>query len=142
MTTFQTKSRDADAEKHFPNSYTEMTALRVKFPDKRLIRSKADMSDAFRNVRTSSAHASKFCPVLEDVAAANLRFTCGWAASPGFWRVMSSAAAQSHCNTSVYDAKILSEGEEMMSHVRIIEPWGEGKSTRIPSEAGKRPRLA
>lgn len=64
-----------------------------------------------------------------------------WAGSPGFWGVTSSAAAYSHWNTSIYDAIILPEGEEMMSNVNIVYLWEEGKPTRIASEASVRRRL-
>lgn len=89
----------------------------MKFLDKRILLSKTDVSDAFRNVRVSSEHASNFCYVLEDVVVADRRLTFGWAGSPGFWGVISSAAAHSHRNTSIYDANISSEGDETMSHV-------------------------
>ena len=54
---------------------------------------------------------------------ADLRLTFGWAGSPRFKGWLSSAAEHAHCNTSVRDAHILSEGEDMMSHVNIVEPW-------------------
>ena len=53
----------------------------------------------------------------------DLRLTFGWAGSPGFRGLLSSAAEHAHCNTFVSDAHILSKGEDMMSHVTIVEPY-------------------
>ena len=63
------------------------------------------------------------------------RLTFGWSGSPGFWGVMASAAEHSHCHTSVQSAQLLSEGCEMMSHVKIVERWEEGEPTRVPMDA-------
>ena len=70
---------------------------------------------------------------------ADLRLTFGWAGSPGFWGLLSSAPEHAHCNTSVRDAHILSEGEDMMSHVTIVEPWEEGAPASVPRDTEARP---
>ena len=125
--------------KALPKFLAEITSLRVKYPDKRILMSKADVSDAFRNVRVAPDQAQNFCYVLDDVLVADLRLTFGWAGSPGFWGVMSAAAEHAHCHTSLTDAIVLPEGAEMMSHVRIADPWEVGQPTRVPREAGVRP---
>ena len=101
--------------------------------------SKADVPDAFRNVRVDPNQAQILCYALGDVVVVDLSLTFGWAGSPGFWGVMSSAAEHAHCNTSLTDAVVLPEGTTTMSHVRITEPWEVGNPTRVPREAGVRP---
>ena len=58
--------------------------------------------------------------------------TFRWAALPGYWGLMASAAEHAHCNTTVETALILHEGKAVMSHVKIVDLWGAGKSTLIP----------
>ena len=96
------------------------------------------MSDAFRSVRIAPGHINKFCYVLDALIVADLRLTFGWAGSPWFRGLLSSAAEHTHCNTSVRDAHILSEGEDMMSHVIIVEPWEEGAPARVPHDTEAR----
>ena len=69
----------------------------------------------------------------------DIRLTLGWAGSPVFWGLLSSATEHAHCYTSVRDAHILSEGEDMMSHVTIVEPWEEGAVARVPRDTEARP---
>ncbi|CAB1107576.1 unnamed protein product [Ectocarpus sp. CCAP 1310/34] len=113
-----------------------LTSLRVRWPDKRILAAKADVTSAFRNVRISPDHAHKFRYVVGDVLVADLRLTFGWAASPGLWGVLASAAEHSHRNTSLANARLLPEGIAMMSHVKKKPPWEKGTPTPIPSSAG------
>jgi len=122
-----------------PKLLAELTGLRVKFPSKRILLSKADVSDAFRNVRVDAEQAKKFCYVLDELLVADFRLTFGWAGSPGNWGVLSSAAEHSHCHTSIEDAVILPEGADMMSHVKVVEPWEVGKPATVPKDARVRP---
>ena len=97
------------------------------------------MSDAFRNVRVAPEHANKFCFVLDELIVAGLRLTFGWAGPPGFWGLLSSAAEHAHCNTSVRDTQLFSEGEGMVSYVTIVEPWEEEAPARVPHDTEARP---
>ena len=56
-----------------------------------------------------------------------------------FWVLLSSAAEHAHCYTSVRDAHIQSEGEDMMPHVTNVEPWEEGALARVPHDTEARP---
>ncbi|CAB1118521.1 unnamed protein product [Ectocarpus sp. CCAP 1310/34] len=122
-----------------PHQLEELASLRVRWPDKRILAATADVTSAFRNVRISPDHAHNFCYVIGDVLVADLRLTFGWAASPGLWGVLASAAEHSHRNTSLANARLLPEGIAMMSHVKIKPPWEKGTPTPIPSSAGVRP---
>ena len=117
-----------------PKLLAKIVRLRIKYPLKRILISKADVSDAFRNVRIAREHANKFCYVLDDLVVTDLTLTFGWAGSPWFWGLLSSTAEHAHCNTSVSDAHILSEGEDMMPHVTIVEPWEEGDPVSVPHD--------
>ena len=69
----------------------------------------------------SPEHANKICYVRNDLMlqVADLRLAFGWAESPEFWGLLSSAAKHAHRNTSTRDAQILSD---LVSHVIIAEP--------------------
>lgn len=122
-----------------PSFLGEITSLRARWPDKRILMAKADVASAFRNVRISPDHAQKFCYVLGDVLVADLRLTFGWAASPGLWGVMASAAEHSHRNTNASNVQLLDEGVRMMSHVKITPPWEVGPPKQLPAEANVKP---
>ena len=97
--------------------------------------SKADVSDAFRNVRIDPHQAHNFCYTVGDLVVIDFRLTFGWSGSPGFWGVMAAAAEHSHCHTSVQTARVLSEGKSMMAHVKVVDRWEEGLPTPVPTDA-------
>ena len=45
--------------------------------------SKADASDAFRNVRVDPDQAHNFCYTVGDLVVIDVRLTFGWSGSPG-----------------------------------------------------------
>ena len=47
--------------------------------------------------------------VERELVVADFHLTFGWSASPGFWDVMSAAAAHLHCNTTIDSAPLLDE---------------------------------
>ena len=93
---------------------------------------KADVTEAFRNVRVAPDQAQLFCSMVDGVLVADFRLTFGWTGSPGHWGVMSKAAAHSHRNITVESAEILFEEKAMMSHVKITEPWEIGRPRQVP----------
>ena len=110
-----------------------ITDLRITFPHLRILLAKADVTDAFRNVRIAPHQAQNFCYVVDDVLVSDFRLTFGWAASPGYWGLMAAAVKHAHGNTTVDSAVILPEGKAMMSHVKIVKPWETGSPTQIPT---------
>ena len=118
-----------------PKFLDELVTLRKKFPAERILMSKADVSDAFRNVRVDPDKAHNFCYAVGDLVVIDFRLTFGWSGSPGFWGVMSAAAAHAHCNTTLDSVQLLDEGKEMMAHVKVVERWEDGKPTPIPPDA-------
>ena len=109
-----------------------LTDLRIRFPNRRILLAKEDVTGAFRNVRVAPNHAQRFCYMVDDVLVADVRLTFGWAGSPGHWGVMSEAAAHSRRNTTVESAEILPGGKAKMSHVKITEPWEIGRPRQVP----------
>ena len=96
--------------------------------------SKADVSDALRNVRVDPDQAHKFCCTGGSLVVIDFRLTFGWSESPGFRGVMSAAAEYAHCNTTLDSTQLLDEGKEMMAHVKVVDRW-EGEPTPIPPDA-------
>ena len=75
-----------------PKFLTELVKLRRKYPDQRILMSKADVSGAFQNVRVDPDKAHKFCYTVGELVVIDFRLTFRWSGSPGFWGVMSAAA--------------------------------------------------
>ena len=50
-----------------PKFLAELVTLKNKFPAKRILMSKADVSDAFRNVRADSDGAHNFCCIVGEL---------------------------------------------------------------------------
>ena len=73
--------------------------------------SKADVSDAYRNVRVDLDKAHNSCYTVGELEVIDFRLMFGWSGSPGFWGVMSAAAAHAHCNTTIDSAQLLDEGK-------------------------------
>ena len=106
-----------------PKFLTELVSLRKTYPEQRVLIPKADVSDAFRNVRVDPDEAHNFCYTVRELVVIDFRLTFGWSGSPGFWGVMSAAAEHAHCNTTIKTAQLLNEGIHMMAHVKIVGRW-------------------
>ena len=82
-----------------PQSLTELVNLKKKYANKRILMSKADVSDAFGNVRVYTDKALNVCYIVGEPIVFDFCLTFGWSGSQGFWGVMSAAAEHAHCNT-------------------------------------------
>ena len=60
-----------------------LTDLRIRFPNRHILLAKADVTEAFRNVRVAPDQAQFFCYIVDDVLVADFWLTFGWAGSPG-----------------------------------------------------------
>ena len=87
-----------------PKFLTELVSLRKTYPEQRVLIPKADVSDAFRNVRVDPDEAHNFCYTVRELVVIDFRLTFGWSGSLGFWGVMSAAAENAHCNTTITTA--------------------------------------
>ena len=121
-----------------PKFLDELVALRMKFPVERILKSKVDVADAFRNVRVDPDQARNVGYTVEDLVAIDFRLTFGWSGSPGFWGGMSAEAGHAHCNTTLNTTQLLNKGEGMMARVKVVDRREEGTPTPIPSDANVR----
>ena len=71
--------------------------------------SKADVSDAFRDVGVDPDKAHKFCCTVGDLVMIGFRLTFGWSGSPGSCGVMSTAAEHALCNNTLNMTRRLDE---------------------------------
>ena len=104
-----------------PKFLVELVSLRKKYPTKRILMSKADVSDAYPRVRIDPDGAHNFVYTVGELVVIDFRLTFGWSGSPGFWGVVSAAAELAHCSTTLVSAQILSEGADMMAHVKVVD---------------------
>ena len=63
-----------------PKFLEELVSPRKKYPAERILMSKADVSDAFRNVRVDPDQAHNFCYIVGDLVI-DFRLTFGWSGS-------------------------------------------------------------
>ena len=122
-----------------PKFLAELVSLRKKCPTKRLLMATTDVNDAFRNVRVDSDKAQNFAYTVDGLIVIDFRLPFGWAGSPGNFGVMASAAEHAHCHTKLSSVQLLAEGERMVSHIEIVDPWEEGEPTPVPPDAEIRP---
>ena len=54
-----------------------LTDLRIRYPNRRILLAKADVTEAFRNVRVAPDQAQTFCYMVDDVLVADFRLTFG-----------------------------------------------------------------
>ena len=94
-----------------PKVFDELVALRKKFPVERMLMCKADVADAFRNVRADPDHAHNVCYTVGDLFVIDFCLTIGWSGSPRFWGVMSAAAEHVHCNTTLNSTQLFDKGK-------------------------------
>ena len=94
-----------------PKFLDERVTLRKKLPEKRILMSKADASDAFRNVRVDPDEPNNFCYTVGKQGVIDFRLTFGWSGSSGIWGVMSAAAPHAHSNTTIDLAQLLDYGK-------------------------------
>ena len=74
--------------------------------------SKANVSDAFRNVRVNPNEGHNFCYTVREFVVIDFRLKFGWSGSPEFWGVMPAAAKHAHCNT-IKTVQLLNEGVDL-----------------------------
>ena len=82
--------------------------------------SKADVSDAFRNVRVDPDEDHNFCYTVGELVVIDFCLTFGWSGWPGFWGIMTAAAEQaqgegSWLNTLDYPDEVLNDLLEFMA---------------------------
>ena len=85
----------------------QLATLRKKIREP-ILMSEADVSDASRNA-SRPGQSPQFCYTVGELVLVDFRLTFGWSGSPGFWVVISAAAAHGHRNTTIGSAQLSDE---------------------------------
>lgn len=108
--------------------------LRQKFgPQARIVISKMDVAEAFRQVAVCWAGAPVFGYVFRDWVVVDRRLQFGWRNSPGFFCLFSSALQHSHSETSPRDAVVTKQGRDATQHVEVRSPMAPECPASFPS---------
>ena len=107
--------------------------LRRKFgTDARIVLSKMDVANAFRQVPVEFGRSPTFSYVFGNMVVVDRRLQFGWRNSPGFWCLFASALEHAHVNTTFRDAVVTVQGRAAAAHV-VVQPAGEAeRSSPLP----------
>ena len=107
--------------------------LRRRFgPRARIVLSKMDVTEAFRQVRVQWAGAPVFGYAFRDFVVADRRLQFGWRSSPGFFCLFSAALEHAHRHTSYGDAVVMAQGRAATGHVSVIPPRTTDRPALLP----------
>ena len=101
---------------------------------------KADVSDAFRDVRVDPKKAHNFCYTVGEFVVIDFRLAFEWSGSPGFWCVMLTASEHAHCNTTIISTQLLEDrpnrvGLASLGSRAVVRTGGGGcNAYRSPQE--------
>ena len=93
-------------------------------PTARIILSRIDVKDAFRQVLVDPVGAPVFGYAMGGYVVVDLRLHLGWRNSPGFWGLMASALEHVHTHPTFQDAAVSPRGAAAVEHVRLSPPLG------------------
>ena len=88
----------------------------------RILLSKMDVKDAFRQIPVEWAHCPLFGYAFRDLVVVDRRLQFGWRNSPGFWCLFSAALEHAHVHTTFRNAVVTPFGQAVTSHVTVSEP--------------------
>lgn len=88
----------------------------------RIVLSKMDVKDAFRQVAVDAARSPVFGYLFRDLIIVDRRLQFGWRNSPGYWCLFASALEHSHRNTSFLSAVGTDQGRAATAHVVVEQP--------------------
>ena len=91
-------------------------------PSARIVLSKIDVTDAFRQVAVQWSGAPVFGYSVGDLVVVDRRLVFGWRNSPGNFCVMTAALEHSHNHTSVANAVVTDLGRTATNHVEVPLP--------------------
>ena len=108
--------------------------LRNRWPLSRILLSKMDVADAFRQVSVTWDNTTVFAYTFEDWVVIDRRLTFGWANSPGFFCMFSNALRHSHTHTAWPTTNPTPCGKESTKHVAVppARPSGAPPPTPLP----------
>ena len=107
--------------------------LRRRFgPHARIVLSKIDVTEAFRQVSVQWAGAPVFGYGFREWIVADRRLQFGWRSSPGFFCLFSAALEHAHRHTSYEDAVVMEQGRIATQHVAVTPPKATDRPTPLP----------
>ena len=107
--------------------------LRRRFgPRARIVLSKIDVTEAFRQVSVQWAGAPVFGYVFRDLVVADRRLQFGWCSSPGVFCLFSAALKHTHRHTSYDDAVVMEQGRTATEHVSVTPPRATDRPVSLP----------
>ena len=97
--------------------------LRRRFgPRARIVLSKIDVTEAFRQVSVQWAGAPVFGYVIRELVVADRRLQFGWRGWPGVFGLFSAALEHAHRHTSYDGAVVMAQGPTATEHVSVTPP--------------------
>ena len=94
--------------------------MRRRFgPRARIVLSKIDVTEEFRQVSVQWAGAPVFEYAFRELVVADRRLQFGWRKSPGFFCLFSAALEHAHRHTSYDDAAVMEQGRTVTEHVSV-----------------------
>ena len=107
--------------------------LRLRFgPGARIVLSKIDVTEAFRQVSLQWAGAPVFGYVFRELVVADRRLQFGGRSSPGVFCLVSAALEHAHRHTSDDDAVVMEEGRTATEHVSVTPPRATDRPAPLP----------
>ena len=107
--------------------------LRGRFgPNARIVLSKIDVTEAFRQVSVQWVRAPVFGYGFREWIDTDRRLQFGWRSSPGFVCMFSAALEHAHRHTSYEDAVVMEQGRIATQHVAVTPPRATDRPTLLP----------
>lgn len=75
----------------------------------------------FLDVPVDPNESHNFCYTVGQLVVVDFRSTFMWSKSPGFWGATSAAAGHAHGNTTIKLTKLLDDGKQKMTHVKVVD---------------------
>ena len=96
---------------------------RAKFgPSARIVMSKIDLTDAFRNVPVRPEKSAVFGYAFGEWVVIDGRLEFGWTNSPGYFCLLTGALEHSHAATTFADAVVTEQGRAATAHINVQPP--------------------
>lgn len=97
----------------------------------RILLSKMNVKDAFRQITINSHRSPVFGFTFEKLVGVGRRLQFGWRNNPGLWCLFADALEHSHKNTTFDNAVITDLGHGVTAHVGVIPPSKAKRQSQI-----------
>lgn len=125
-----------------PTLLRELIALPQRYPIRRILPSKTDFHEPFRNVRINTDCAPAFGYVFDRRVGEEFRLLFGWTLSPPDCGVPSEAVVFSKCHNTKELMRLLEGGRRTIYHIRIERRQESGRPAPIPNDVPVRSAMS